>query len=886
MPTKTQAIKSFLANKTHSDLASFYNHNMECQVLVAQDHGERIEGDFKGTRWHGYSDGSSTWKSFRIPYHAATDPEFIDKEITFDLGKHCEAVGLTGWDWFNRVSKWVAYDFDAIVGHSDKHANKLSVDSLEDIRNKASELDWVTVRLSTSGKGLHLYVFVDDVPTSNHTEHAALARSILNKMSALTGFDFKSKVDICGGNMWFYHRKMIGTDGLSLIKQGGVLTSIPADWRDHVSVTTGKSKRTSIGPDYEELSSQRSQIKLDKDHIRLIKYLDDNELYHIWSMDHHMLVTHTSHLKSAHVDLSLKGVFETTTKGTTTHNCFLYPLHNGAWSVRRYGRGVQEHPTWEQDGKNWTRCYFNLTPTLKTVSISVGGLEDTNGSFVFNESNQAFIVAKQLGTNVELPPKYQHRPSSVKTHKDGRLIVSIDYQQGDNGVDLPGWLHKGSNWVKIFEVMKPESDMDIDSFDDRCRHMISESQQDAGWVINSNNSWIDEPLVHIKPMLSSLGLKGVEVTSVIGSNVLKPWTIVNRPFQPEYPGDRLWNRRAAQLNYSVSLGDVFKCQTWDILFSHIGKYLDDAVKSHTWCQDVGITSGADYLRLWVSSMIQYPTEPLPYLFIYSDKQETGKTTFHEALELLFSPGYMKVDKAMEAKGDFNAELLQSILCVIEEIDLSSQKAATYNRIKECVTAKRLLIHPKYCTPYLVSNTCHFIQCSNNRMACPIFPGDTRIMMIHVADRPEKEIPRRDLTVLLEKEASDFLGKIMSMEIPEYSGRLRLPVIETADKIQSVADHENALQRFIREQTYYVPGGLITCADFYERFIAYLDPMERINWPSKQSVSSKMPDIYVKGRPNHGTWYWGNISFTKGTETEMTSQPFIVVAPDRLVRKPL
>ena len=54
MPSRAEAVKAFLCFKTHFDLASLYNQNMECQVNVAQDNGERIEGEFKGKQWHGW----------------------------------------------------------------------------------------------------------------------------------------------------------------------------------------------------------------------------------------------------------------------------------------------------------------------------------------------------------------------------------------------------------------------------------------------------------------------------------------------------------------------------------------------------------------------------------------------------------------------------------------------------------------------------------------------------------------------------------------------------------------------------------------------------------------------------------------------------------------
>ena len=87
MATKTQVIKTFLTDNTIADLAERYNHDMECQVNVAQGNGERVEGEYKGRQWHGWinQDSGETWKSFRIPYKANTDPEYTDTELNFNF---------------------------------------------------------------------------------------------------------------------------------------------------------------------------------------------------------------------------------------------------------------------------------------------------------------------------------------------------------------------------------------------------------------------------------------------------------------------------------------------------------------------------------------------------------------------------------------------------------------------------------------------------------------------------------------------------------------------------------------------------------------------------------------------------------------------------------
>jgi hypothetical protein len=230
-PTRTEAIKRVLEAQTHPDLAALYNYNMEVQVTVAQDGGERVDKTFNGRTFMSWTDGLETWKPFRIPRNAGTNPEYSDIPMSFNLEAHYEGIGLTGWDWVNRASKWVAYDFDAIIGHSERHSRRSTDEELQKIRILLQNIPWVTLRYSTSGKGLHLYIFLDDVPTANHHEHAALARSILGQLSAFVGYDFSAKVDTCGGNMWILHRKMKNTNGLLLIKQGDVFTDVPSNWQ-------------------------------------------------------------------------------------------------------------------------------------------------------------------------------------------------------------------------------------------------------------------------------------------------------------------------------------------------------------------------------------------------------------------------------------------------------------------------------------------------------------------------------------------------------------------------------------------------------------------------------------------------------------------------------
>jgi hypothetical protein len=207
---RSSVISEFLINNTHRDLALMYNESMQCHVIVSSRGGTR-----NGMSW---SDGIETWYPFIIQ-----DELDLEKKLTYDFASHVEGIGLTGWDWREKVSQWVAFDFDSIINHK----QGLTQLELDEIINNVSQVEWVNIRYSKSGRGLHLYVFLEPViPTDSRVEHSAVARAILHRLSALTGYNFKDKVDICGGNMWVWHRSM-ATNGLDIIKEGISLDNVP-----------------------------------------------------------------------------------------------------------------------------------------------------------------------------------------------------------------------------------------------------------------------------------------------------------------------------------------------------------------------------------------------------------------------------------------------------------------------------------------------------------------------------------------------------------------------------------------------------------------------------------------------------------------------------------
>ena len=849
---RSNVISKFLIKHTHPDLANLYNPHMQCHVLVAADGANRDGSTF--------SDGIETWYPFVI-----SDESSNNKLVTYNFEKHIEGIGLTGWDWHDKVTRWVAFDFDSLIGHK----KGLTDGEIKEIISSVSGVDWITIRKSTGGKGLHLYVQLESpIPTADRSEHSALARAVLHKLSAQTGVPFKDKVDICGGNMFVWHRKMSANNqGLILIKQGEPLDDV-TKWEEQLDFIKS-SKPKSF--EFDAIALSKIDMPLDPDHTKLINYLQDLRAMWYWNADKHLLICHTADLAEAHVDLQLKGIFKTVASGNNRPdiNCFAYPIRDGGWVVRRFGYGTTEDTSWDLDDKNWRKCYFNVDADIKTASMTFNGVEHPSGAYVFQTTEHMCLAALALGVYLKIPNMANYCGASIKPHKDGRLVITIEDKDHKIPMEqMQGWIKEKTTWKRLFVKTKTSrTKEENNNFDDFVRHMISPSGEDYGWAIHTENGWNFEALAHVRLVLESMDMSTPEVRDALGNAVMRCWKIVNVPFKEEYPGGRQWNRKSAQLRYvpsvEVPLNLKEKCPAWWRVLDHCGRGLDDTLKTNEnfWAKHNHIYNGIDYLICWISSMFQEPTEPLPYLFFYGP-QNSGKSIFHEALSLLMTHGVIKADAALVNKSGFNAELESAVLCVVEEVNLAKSHEAA-NRIKDWVTAREILIHPKGKTPYTMPNVSHWIQGSNNHDACPIFPGDTRVVVLFVDNlNPKELIPKRQLIDLLTEEAKDFLSYVINFTIPESYDRLNVPVITTMDKSSMESANKTLLEMFIEEVTYPCDGEMVKYSDFYEKFIEWLGPTTE-HW-SIHRVGKELPPKFPKGRiPKTGQFYIGNMTFEEG-----------------------
>jgi len=897
MPKVTEAIQNFLrarrASHNGPDLLDRWTPFMETQINVAAGNGERVDG-----KPNTYTDGVYEWFNIRIPKNASSSPEFRDYELRWPLDLHAEGIGWTGWDWSARKSRALGFDFDSIVGHA--KGIGVSDEELDRVKEAAKCLPYVEVRKSTGGNGLHLYVYFDEagIPTSNHTEHAALGRAVLGMMSSETGFDFASQIDACGGNMWIWHRKMSeANEGLKLIKSAEKtlsLSDLPTNWRDHIEVVTRRRAKVRVHTEmkdehldpFEALASARKIVPLDEKHKAVLDALASSGFTAIWVPDHHLLQTHTCALaklmSEQAEELELVGVFKTISNGKDpgTPNCFMFPLEHGGWRVYRFSPGINEAETWNQDKEGWTECFFNRRPNLAVAAKSLGGKEDPDvGGFAFKNVEDAVKAAEVLGQKITFPEKLKSRRAVLKPHKDGRLVMQILKREKDRDRgDIDGWLSKKGKWVKVFEVQTDtkKEDAGFAEYDNIIRQLITPSREDAGWYLRSTDGgWQRFSTEKVKLRLLTLGNTKPEVELILGSTIGKSWKLVNLPFQAEYPGDRQWNLDAAQYRFqpaNLSDDEAPFHPHWDRIFKHCGQDLDAAVRRDEWCHENNIKNGADYLLYWTASLLKEPFHPLPYLFLYGN-QNSGKSILHEAIALLMTKGVASADRALTNTGDFNGELANCVLAYVEEKDISTAGASAYNKLKDWVTSPVLWIRKMRTDAYSQPNTLHIIHVANELKACPIPPGDTRICVLFVPDLlPGDEIPKRHLMSKLEEEASHFMRTIMDLTLPSPHSRLLLPAIKTRNKEHAEEMNRSALDNFLAE-LHEVPGEMVEFSKFFQKFQEWLPAEKRYEW-KKSVVIEEVRRRFPYGAYTDNKRMIGNLSWEQKAPADV--RPWIVV----------
>jgi hypothetical protein len=618
----------------------------------------------------------------------------------------------------------------------------------------------------------------------------------------------------------------------------------------------------------EDLIRRRRRIPMDEEHKELLAYLyARGDVDAEWSQDHWMLRTHTRALMDAHTALKMKGLFYTTSEGhdLLTGNCFAFPEPNGAWEIRRFGTGA-EHPSWIKDNSGWVRCLLNVPPSLDDACRAHGGRQNSEGKYQFDNLEEAAGALRELTFDVVGVENFFGRKAFIFVTK-GDILVCRFSRSGDETMPA-GWndvTNKGKWWEKTFRFKEVKREQETP--DEIIRGVVSDGRHDGFWVY-SRGQWIEhKDSTAQNVLMANHAIGSTEARTLMGIASQNYWREITEPFGEEYPGDRTWNRRGAQLAIDPVEGEH---PTWDLVLRHTGRSLDDALASDQWCARNGVTTGAEYLRLWIAALFQAPKERLPYLFLFGP-QGSGKSLFHEALKVFFAAerGYMYADHCLTSRSGFNGELASAVLCVIEETNLTTNDEA-YNRIKNWTTGDTISVRALYAQPVVVRNYTHWIQCANSAEFCPIAVGDTRVITIRVPRFEGAEIPKNVMLERLRTEAAAFLYSVLEQEIPPTDGRLRLPTITTMEKEDQERAAMTPLERFMDEETDAEDGHLILFSDFFNKFRDWLQPHERpLYSPHKVGRDWAYPDFPKGSYGGSGAVHLGNLKFRDGTPSTKT-----------------
>jgi hypothetical protein len=510
-----------------------------------------------------------------------------------------------------------------------------------------------------------------------------------------------------------------------------------------------------------------NSTELDKKHKSLLSWFN-KKAKRTWWYDNEMkmLVAHTADFRDAreNPDLGIVGLYDTLSPANSSEqNCFAFPISKGGWVIRRYGQSTPEHNSWETDDQGWTKIKYNIMPTFERSCQFREGALDSNDFFNFHNGTDINLVFSDLKIDYAIPDVYKGIMFAIRKKKN-RIIIRVSQLQGTP--EPEGFLKKSNYFEKviIYNEAIEIDDSVLTVPDDLIRHVNSLGKE-AGWYVKIASNWVMQSKTNIADVIQALNpsITAKDIKVYMGNQIINPWILEHKPFAPEYLGARKWNKDAPQLAYEPLPGD---CDSWLRMLNHVGSELNKYVLKDEWCQHAGIETGGDYLLHWIAYLFQKPEQPLPYLFLWSKEQETGKSTLHESITLLLkdSIGSMRADHALQSQTGFNKELENCVLAYVEETDLSGSSGAA-NKIKDYVTSLYLSIRAMHTDAYMVENNTHWIQTSNSSTACPIVDGDTRIVSMKVPSITHK-IPKHELRTNLIDEAPCFTYLIMNMELPD------------------------------------------------------------------------------------------------------------------------
>lgn len=653
-------------------------------------------------------------------------------------------IGSNGRDTVTGQVHFLGIDIDAsnhAAGHADEKVNGW----VERLR----PIPWLHIIRSRSGRGIHLYVFLGrEIFAQNASEVYELGRALKQRIAEEAGFDFLEVVD-CAGSMMFYYSPNPGENGYQVVKAATELFTEALE----------PGCRTS-DPHYrvDDLDA------LESEHHGIVDWFLANAKKDFVQADPTLFKAHTTDIQAAHEALNLKGSFETvaTGSGDSKPNCWLAAIPGGRFLVGQWGSDNEK--SWLKDSNGNRFCILNQPPDIDAFAekrlIARNG---RNRSYGFTK-DEATEFCRDHGTELpDIDTDY-----FAVSQSNGVLMFEVCVSKKDA---LPEHWRRKSPQRAYFSIPLKRVRPKPDNF---VRVAYAEGGKGFGYYRSvHNNYWHESNVKDASSKLETLGYGDGAIKSILGTDT--PYRIVNEPFAGEFPRKYEWNRGATQLAFPIA--DTHGNYThWQMILDHCGEAFNEAVSNDSWCREFGVHTGADYLKLWIARLLRSPKERLPGIALYSELQNTGKSTFAASHgRLMTGNGY--VNSARGLTTDFNKQLFGCVLWDFDDVNLAGRSGELYGKIKPLMTNDRIGMCGKGETEIQVDNTLHFVHSGNAIEYFAVQSGDTRWILGEV--RPlEQEIPEAILTRRLLKEAPYYLRALFDLPMPEPAGRLFLPVLDT------------------------------------------------------------------------------------------------------------
>jgi len=164
--------------------------------------------------------------------------------------------------------------------------------------------------------------------------------------------------------------------------------------------------------------------------------------------------------------------------------------------------------------------------------------------------------------------------------------------------------------------------------------------------------------------------------------------------------------------------------------------------------------GLDYIQL----LLHQPTQALPVVCLYSQENNTGKSTWGKLLASIFGDNVVQIGNA-DLQSDFNETYSDKLLAICEETLLERKRDV--ERIKALSTSETVLVNPKGQRQFAIDFFCKFQFYSNNIRMIYVTRHDERFWIIKV---PRAKADNPNLLAEMREQIPGFLQYLKTREL--------------------------------------------------------------------------------------------------------------------------